>query len=296
MEQKEGETSGGPGKSRKDYVARAEVSILAPASEVWDALVNPWIISRYMFNTKVTSDFIEGSPITWAGEWEGRPYEDKGIVLQVEAGRLIRYSHYSPASGLEDTPENYHTVSVTLSGDESPTRVTLVQDNNRTKEACEHSKKNWNVMLAALKRVVETDSVAKLFAGYEKAFAALDLEKSADYFSDTFISAGPRGAIARSKAEFLSMAGQAAEFYRRVGQTSARIISLGEIPVSDGYTLVKVHWGVTFRRIGVVPVEFDVSYLVQKTGLVPSIILFIAHEDEEEAMKKLGLLEGKPIL
>ena len=39
-------------------------------------------------------------------------------------------------------------------------------------------------------------------------------------------------------------------------------------------------------------IEFDVSYLVQKIGPEPEIILFIAHEDEEQAMKELGLLQG----
>ena len=36
-------------------------------------------------------------------------------------------------------------------------------------------------------------------------------------------------------------------------------------------------------------VEFDVSYIVQETEIDPKIILLISHEDEEAAMKKLGL-------
>lgn len=36
----------------------------------------------------------------------------------------------------------------------------------------------------------------KMFEEYEKAFAALDIEKNAELFADAFISAGPRGAIA----------------------------------------------------------------------------------------------------
>ncbi len=37
-------------------------------------------------------------------------------------------------------------------------------------------------------------------------------------------------------------------------------------------------------------IEFDVSYLMQKTGPEPEIILFIAHQDEQQAMKELGLM------
>ena len=133
-------------------------------------------------------------------------------------------------------------------------------------------------------------SVKRLFTEYEKAFSALDIEKNAAFFADTFISAGPRGAIAQSKAEFLKLAKQAADFYRKVGQQSAKIVSADEIPISDHYLLVKVHWGVKFLKTGDKLIEFDVSYLVQKTGPEPKIILFIAHQDEQQAMQELGLL------
>jgi hypothetical protein len=134
------------------------------------------------------------------------------------------------------------------------------------------------------------ESVQKLFREYERAFAALDFEKQAELFADSFISAGPRGAIAHGKNEFRAMAGEASDFYRSIGQTSARILSLRGIPISDQYSMVTVHWGVTFRKTGDRLIEFDVSYIVQKTGEEPKVIMFIAHQDEQEAMKELGLL------
>lgn len=140
--------------------------------------------------------------------------------------------------------------------------------------------------------MVKDLSIKKLFAEYEKAFAALDLERSAGFFADTFISASPRGAIAQSKAEFLKLASQAADFYRKVGQTSARIISMDETPISNEYSMVKVHWGVTFKKTGDRLIEFDVSYFVQKTGPEPKIIMFIAHQDEQQAMQEMGLMAG----
>jgi hypothetical protein len=134
-----------------------------------------------------------------------------------------------------------------------------------------------------------TNGIQKLFAEYEKAFAALDIEKSAEFFADTFISAGPRGTIAQNKAEFLKMAHETSEFYKSVGQTSAKILSLTETPISNEYSMVKVHWGVTFRKTGDKLIEFDVTYFIQKTDEEPKIVMFIAHEDEEKAMQELGL-------
>jgi len=128
-----------------------------------------------------------------------------------------------------------------------------------------------------------------LFKQYETAFNKLDLKTIANYYADTFISAGPKGTISQSKKEFEEKARQAADFYRSVGQNSARIISKRIMPICNEYSMVVVRWGVTFDKTGAKPVEFDVTYIVQETGADPKIILFISHEDEEAAMKKLGL-------
>ena len=41
-----------------------------------------------MFGTDAVSDWKEGSPITWKGEWEGKHYEDRGVILRLEPERL----------------------------------------------------------------------------------------------------------------------------------------------------------------------------------------------------------------
>ena len=139
----------------KNLIARTSISINASSEKVWDALVNPEAIKQYMFGTNVVSDWHEGSPIVWKGEWQGKSYEDKGVILQFKPGRTIRYSHFSPLSGLPDKPENYHTVTIELLANGNQTPVSLAQDNNATEEDRAHSEKNWGMMLAALKKFLE---------------------------------------------------------------------------------------------------------------------------------------------
>ena len=136
-------------------IAKAETTINTSANEVWNALTDPEIIKKYMFGATVVSDWKEGSKITWKGEWEGRPYEDKGKILLIEPQKKFQYSHYSPMSGLDDKPENYHIVTIDLDEKDDQTRVTLKQDNNANEEAKEHSEKNWKMMLASLKKLLE---------------------------------------------------------------------------------------------------------------------------------------------
>ena len=135
-----------------------------------------------------------------------------------------------------------------------------------------------------------TRELDALFRQYETAFNELDLKTISGFYADTFISAGPKGAIADSKEDFRERAGEAANYYRSVGQKSARIISKRVMPICAEYSMVVIRWGVTFEKTGAKPIEFDVTYIVHETAIDPKIILFISHEDEEEVMKKSGLL------
>ncbi len=138
------------------FIAKAQVETSAGVAKVWNALVNPEMIRRYMFGTNVVSDWKEGARIVWKGEWEGKPYEDKGVILKLQPQRLLQYSHFSPLSGQPDVPENYHTITIELSPKGAGTLVTLSQDNNATEEEREHSEQNWSMMLASLKKVLES--------------------------------------------------------------------------------------------------------------------------------------------
>jgi uncharacterized protein YndB with AHSA1/START domain len=140
---------------KRELVARASAVINASLGEVWNALVDPEMIRQYMFGTNVVSDWQESGTILWKGEWQGKAYEDKGVILKMEPGRVLQYSHYSPLSGLPDAPESYHIVTIELSGEGARTTVSLAQDNNPTEQARGHSEKNWEMMLAGLKDLLE---------------------------------------------------------------------------------------------------------------------------------------------
>jgi uncharacterized protein YndB with AHSA1/START domain len=139
----------------EDLIAKASVTIQAPLGKVWDALVNPQLIRRYMFGATVVSDWKEGSPIAWKGEWKGKPFEDKGRILEVRPEKRLRYSHFSPLSGAPDQPDNYHQVTIELSKQDGAVRLDLSQDKNKTTEARDESQRNWAMMLDGIKKVVE---------------------------------------------------------------------------------------------------------------------------------------------
>jgi uncharacterized protein YndB with AHSA1/START domain len=140
----------------RGFEAIKSVVINAPRAKVWDALTDPAKVKQYMHGTDMSTDWMVGSPIIWRGEWKGHSYVDKGTVLAFETERLLRYTHWSPMGGSEDTPENYHTVTYELAEDGGKTTLTLTQDNNATQaEADTMAENNWAPVLLGLKATVE---------------------------------------------------------------------------------------------------------------------------------------------
>ena len=138
-------------------VATAETDIDATPARVWQALVDPEQIKQYMFGSQVETDWQPGHSIVWKGEYEGRRYEDRGQVLEVQPDRRLKVTHFSPLSGQPDVPANYHTLTYDLEPRAGGTHVSLSQDNNANDDEVQHSTANWEAMLAGLKAFVENN-------------------------------------------------------------------------------------------------------------------------------------------
>ena len=136
-------------------IASADIGISAPRERVWAALTDPDKIAEYMFGAAVETDWRPGSSITWSGEWEGRPYQDKGEVLESVPPQRLVVTHFSPLTGQEDRPENYHTVVYELIDRDGNTQVELNQDNNGDQDEADRASANWAMMLTGLKETVE---------------------------------------------------------------------------------------------------------------------------------------------
>ena len=143
---------------KKNLVCETSITIDADASKVWKTITTPRFIKKYLFGTTVTSDWKEGSPIKYEGEYEGKTYKDKGVIKKLEPGKIFQSTFWSSMGGKEDKPENYNLVTYKLSPKNDKTVVTLSQDNIQSEKEKEHVTENWKMTLNSLKKVAEEEN------------------------------------------------------------------------------------------------------------------------------------------
>jgi len=140
----------------RKHVSKASIAIEAASADVWDALVNPATARDYFFGAKVHSDWKEGSPITFTGEFNGNSYHEKGTILQCQPEKLLQYSHWSDLEQLPDLPENYRNWTFRIESGSPGVVLSVTEDNipDETKRA--RSDEFWSGVLATIKKIVES--------------------------------------------------------------------------------------------------------------------------------------------
>jgi uncharacterized protein YndB with AHSA1/START domain len=136
-----------------------KVTIKASKERVWEALTTPEQIRQYLFGTDTVTDWKKGSSIIYRGVWEGKPYEEKGKIIDVVPGKLLHTSYLG--GGREDKPENYANVIYTLDEKDGDTTVSVSQDNIGSEEERQHSGKNWGLVLDGMKKMLESTAHSK---------------------------------------------------------------------------------------------------------------------------------------
>jgi len=135
---------------------QASITIDAPPARVWEAMTTPDLIKQWFFGVDTETDWAEGSPIVHRGEFQGRPYEDRGTIVKVDPELLLVHTHWSPVSGSPDSPENYQEVSWGLSErPDGTTELTVSEVNLPSEEAKAVSERGWTTALGGLKTLLE---------------------------------------------------------------------------------------------------------------------------------------------
>jgi uncharacterized protein YndB with AHSA1/START domain len=140
-----------------DLKTWSSIVIQAPIDDVWKALTTPDLIKQWFFGVETQSEWKAGGPIVHTGEYQGKPYVDKGEIVRIEPPRLLVHTHWSDMSGTPDRPDNYQEVSWSLREQNGSTELTVAEQNLPSEEAKSVSEQSWDVVLDNLKTMLETD-------------------------------------------------------------------------------------------------------------------------------------------
>ena len=141
------------------------IVINAPASKVWDALVNPELTKKYMFGCEPVTDWRVGSSLLWKGLNEGKEVVFvKGHIKEIKPEKSLIYTVFDPLNpNLEDKPENYLTVTYSLSSDKGKTTFVVTQgdynkvgDGKKRYEDSYNNGEGWHPILVQIKSLVES--------------------------------------------------------------------------------------------------------------------------------------------
>lgn len=139
------------------------IVINAPATTVWDVLVNPEQTKKYMFGCETVSDWNVGSALLWRANYEGKEKVFvKGIIVGLQASKLLKYTVIHPCSAMPDIPENYLNVTYELAGAEGQIKLTVTQDGfenaadgEKRYQDVYNNGEGWQPILVEIKKVAE---------------------------------------------------------------------------------------------------------------------------------------------
>ena len=138
------------------------ITINAPASAVWNALVNPEETKKYMYGCEALSDWKPGSPLIWKGVFDGvELIAVKGEIVEIIPDKKLVYTVIDPSGPYEDIPANYLVITYDLSSNNGSTIFTVSQGDyskapdgeKRFKEAFDGG--GWSGLLTEIKTLVE---------------------------------------------------------------------------------------------------------------------------------------------
>ena len=138
-----------------DITTSHRVQIPAPPDRVWEALTTPDQIKRWFFGVDTESDWEVGSSLVHRGEYEGRPYEDKGEIVELDPPHRFVHTHWSPMSGEPDPEDHHQRVTWTLESSGGGTLLTVEEDNLPSEDAKAISDQSWPTALESLRSLFE---------------------------------------------------------------------------------------------------------------------------------------------
>ena len=133
-------------------------------------------------------------------------------------------------------------------------------------------------------------SLSDFFTRYAELSLRPQPEALARLYAPTFIVGGPQGSRAfANDLRFTEWLREVGTFNREHGMRSLTAISIRDAGLSPLHTLATVTWGARFEKTGDRLIEFEISYLLEKSAEAWRVLSYVSRSDQDAEMAKEGL-------
>ncbi|MBC7510292.1 MAG: SRPBCC domain-containing protein [Ferruginibacter sp.] len=118
-----------PGNMSINLMIEKSVNIYSSPQNVWDTLINPEKIKQYFNGAETVTNWQIGGDIIFIHNYQKQKIKNKGVILCFDTNRLLSYTYWTAFSDTADKPENYTTITYSLTEMNERTKLTLTQTN-----------------------------------------------------------------------------------------------------------------------------------------------------------------------
>jgi ketosteroid isomerase-like protein len=137
-----------------------------------------------------------------------------------------------------------------------------------------------------------SERVEAFFKQYESNIGESDPAAIVAQYGESFVFAGPQGAQAVKRDDFIKVLPKRQGFFKAVGLQSSRVVALEEARVDDRCVLVRAQWRLQFgsATAPVSVVDLFATYLLQQQPDGLRIVFQLDHDDLTKRVQELGLV------
>lgn len=137
-----------------------------------------------------------------------------------------------------------------------------------------------------------SERVKAFFHEYESNIAEWDPAAIVAQYGESFVFAGPQGAQAVKRDDFVKVLPKRQGFFKSVGLQSSRVVALEEASVDDHCVLVRAQWRLQFgsATASVSALDLLTTYLLQQQPDGLRIVFQLDHDDLTKRVQELGLV------
>lgn len=70
----------------QNLTAKQQIQIKTSKAKVWEGLTGPKLIKQYLFGSETICDWKVGGSVIYQYEWEGKKFEDRGVIKKIIFG------------------------------------------------------------------------------------------------------------------------------------------------------------------------------------------------------------------